>query len=189
MPTWMAPKLPPPAKTKAVLAGPAWSDADKVLLRSPHRRVGERPRGVCGRYSSPTRAALSTLALEVRHLRGMHASSPEMTMENDGSALDERLLDHKVAGLVVAAFEKTARFEHLAQFFQHRRAAAHHDAVAGDIQRRLPDIVEQLLRGDQVGDAAAVAERLAGHGRVIHKLVGQQRSEQFVVPQLRDQLL
>src|SRR6476646_2647689 len=32
MPTWMAPKLPPPANTKAVLAGAAWSDIDKVLL-------------------------------------------------------------------------------------------------------------------------------------------------------------
>jgi len=38
---------------------------------------------------------------------------------------------------------------------QHRRAAAHHDAVGGDIQRRLADIVEQLLRGEQVGAAAA----------------------------------
>src|SRR5437773_2098656 len=28
----MAPKLPPPANTKAVFAGPAWSDTDKVLL-------------------------------------------------------------------------------------------------------------------------------------------------------------
>ena len=30
MPTWMAPKLPPPAKTKAVLRGPAGLDPDKV---------------------------------------------------------------------------------------------------------------------------------------------------------------
>src|SRR2546430_10353639 len=28
----MAPKLPPPANTKAVFAGPAWSDTDKVLF-------------------------------------------------------------------------------------------------------------------------------------------------------------
>ncbi len=29
-----------------------------------------------------------------------------------GSALDERLFDHEVAGLAVAALEETARFEH-----------------------------------------------------------------------------
>ncbi len=57
------------------------------------------------------------------------------------------------------------------------------------IQRRQADIVEQLLRGDQVGDAAAVAERLAGHGRIIDELLGQERPEQFVVAQLRHQFL
>src|SRR5450759_752084 len=42
------------------------------------------------------------------------------------SAFDERLLDHKMAGLAVAAFEKAARLEHLAQLVQHAGAAAHH---------------------------------------------------------------
>jgi len=42
---------------------------------------------------------------------------------------------------------------------------------------------------DQVGDAAAVAERLARHGRIILQLPGQQRPEQFVIPQFRHQLL
>ena len=60
-----------------------------------------------------------------------------------------------MAGLAVAAFEEAARLERLAQFFQHRGAAAHHDAVGPDVERRLADIVEQLLRGDQVGDAAS----------------------------------
>src|ERR1700687_5358633 len=73
------------------------------------------------------------------------------------SALDERLLDHKMAGLAVAAFEKAARLEHLAQLVQHAGAAAHHDPVGADIERRLTDIVKQLFRGDQVGDPAAVA--------------------------------
>src|SRR5260370_4911023 len=63
----------------------------------------------------------------------------------DASAFDERLLDHKMAGSAVIAFEKTARFKHLAQFFEHARAAAHHDAVVTDIQRRLTDIVKQLF--------------------------------------------
>ncbi len=57
----------------------------------------------------------------------------------------ERLLDHEMTGLAVIAFGKTARFEHLAQFFQHGRAAAHHDPIGLDIERRLADIVEQLL--------------------------------------------
>ena len=94
----------------------------------------------------------------------------------------------KWPGSLLAAFGKAARLEHLPQFFQHRRAAAHHDAVGFDIERRLADIVEQLFRGDQVGDAAAVAERLAGDGRIIQQLLGQQRPEQFVVAQLRHQL-
>src|ERR1700738_4109696 len=100
------------------------------------------------------------------------------------SPLHERLLDHKMAGLAVAAFEEAARFEHLAQLFEHAGAAAHHDAVGLDVERRLMDIVEQLFRGDQVGDAAAVAERLARHGRIILQLLGQQRSEQFIVAEL-----
>ncbi len=69
------------------------------------------------------------------------------------------------------------------------RAAAHHDAIGLDIERRLVDVVEQLLGRDQVGDAAAVAERLAGHGRVIQQLLRQQRSEQFIVAQLGDEFL
>ena len=61
------------------------------------------------------------------------------------SPFDERLLDDKMAGLAVIAFGKSARLEHDAQLFQHRRAAAHHDAVGLDVERRLADIVEQLL--------------------------------------------
>src|ERR1700760_1026174 len=56
---------------------------------------------------------------------------------NDGesSPFHERLLDHKMARLVAAAFEEAAGFEHLAQFFEHAGAAAHHDAVGGDVER------------------------------------------------------
>src|ERR1700704_5479298 len=104
------------------------------------------------------------------------------------SAFDERLLDHEMAGLAVTAFEKTARFKHLAQLFEHARTAAHHDPVVTDIQRRPTDVVEQLFRSDQIGDAAAVAERLAGDGRIIQKLPGQQRAEKLVLPQPRYQL-
>ena len=95
----------------------------------------------------------------------------------------------KWPGLWLAPSTKPRGFEQLLQFFQHRRAAAHHDAVGLDVERTLVDVVEQLVRRDQVGDAAAVAERLAGHGRVIQQLLRQQRPEQFVVAQLGDQLL
>src|ERR1700686_5424138 len=62
-----------------------------------------------------------------------------------GSPFDEGFLDHEMARLAGVAFGKTARFEHLAQLFQHGRAAAHHDAIRPDIERRLADVVEQLL--------------------------------------------
>jgi hypothetical protein len=61
-----------------------------------------------------------------------------------GSAFDERFFNDEMAGLAVAAFEEATRFEGLAQFFEHARAAAHHDAVGLDVERRLTDIVEQL---------------------------------------------
>jgi hypothetical protein len=38
----MAPKLPPPANTKAVFTRPSWTDADKALL-SLYRRVDDTP--------------------------------------------------------------------------------------------------------------------------------------------------
>ena len=53
----------------------------------------------------------------------------------------------------------------------------------------MPRSVEQLPERDQVGDAAAVAERLAGHGRIVDQLVVNQRPEQLVVPQIVDELL
>src|SRR4029077_8077068 len=90
------------------------------------------------------------------------------------STFDERLFNDKMAGLAVAAFEKSARFKHLAQLFEHAPTAAHHDPIVADIQRRLTDIVKQLFRSDEIGDAAAVAKRLAGDGRIIHKLSGEQ---------------
>jgi len=63
-----------------------------------------------------------------------------MTVER--SALDKRLFDHEVSGFVVAAFGEATRLEQLPEFPKHRRAAAHHDAIGCDIERRLADIVE-----------------------------------------------
>src|SRR6516164_131815 len=45
------------------------------------------------------------------------------------------------------------------------------------------------MRGDEIGDATAVAKRLAGDGRIIDQFLAQQWPKQFIVAQLRDKLL
>src|SRR6516162_4965317 len=108
----------------------------------------------------------------------MYARGPALhALPAADSAFDESLLNDEMPGLAVTALGKAAVFEHLAQFFEHRGTAAHHDPVLGDIERRLADIVEQLRGSDEVGGAAAIAERLAGDGRIIDELFFQQRSE------------
>jgi hypothetical protein len=168
----MAPKLPPPANTKAVFAGTAWFDTDKVLfapgivaLANRHATFG------CG-YSSGRADRIINIGCDATpsfrdgpkdqtsdaqlrigesgnydvEIRVRAHARPGMTAwKRKDSAFDERLLDHEMTGLAVIAFGKTARFEHLAQLFQHGRAAAHHDPVGLDIERRLADIVKQLL--------------------------------------------
>jgi hypothetical protein len=59
-----------------------------------------------------------------------------------GLALDESLLDDEMAGLGMVAFREAALFERLAQIFQHAGAAAQHDTVSLDVQRRQADVVE-----------------------------------------------
>ena len=159
----MAPKLPPPANTKAVFA--AWFDTDKVLfapaigaLAHSHATFG------CG-YSSGRAGCIINIGCDAtssfrdvpkdqtRNLEIMmsrfrvraHARPGMTAWKRQDSAFHERLLDHEMTGLAVIAFGKTARFEHLAQLFQHGRAAAHHDPIGLDIERRLADIVKQLL--------------------------------------------
>src|SRR6516225_10450723 len=183
MPTWIAPKLPPPASTRAVVARPECSGIAKAVT-SP--RSGASQRAPLGELIA---AAQREVLPSQRHPGRASPRAASRDLINDNSALDEGLLDHEMAGLVVGAFAKAARLEHLLQLFQHRGAAAHHDAVGRDVERLLADIVEELFGSDQVGDAAAVAERLAGDSRIIDKLVGEQRSEQLVVAQLRHQLL
>src|SRR6185437_1613329 len=104
---------------------------------------------------------------------GRVAPSPAIRLTGTAAELPlrEGLLDHEMAGLAVTALDKAARREHLLEVFQHRRAAAHHDAVGFEIERSLPEVVEQLPGGDEVGDAATVAERLAGDGRIIAQLL------------------
>ena len=43
------------------------------------------------------------------------------------------------------------------------------------------DILEQLARGDEVVDAAAIAERLARHGRIVDELPADVVADEFVV--------
>src|SRR6266404_8704624 len=104
-----------------------------MLLRRVVATAFARQKAVAtGPGSRPGRRLISSLALRLAGTTGR-------------SAFHERLLDHEMTGLAVIAFGKTARFEHLAQLFQHGRAAAHHDPIGLDIQRRLADIVKQLL--------------------------------------------
>src|SRR6516164_2605304 len=93
-------------------------------------------------------------------------------------ALYKRLLDDEMAGHVARAFDKAISLKHLLQLSQHRRTAAHHDAVGCDVERRLSDIVEELFGRNQIGDAAAVPKRLARDGRIVDQLVAEQRPEQ-----------
>src|ERR1700739_4016791 len=109
----MAPKLPPPAKTKAVFAGPAWLDRDKAP-GAPRSR-GERPRDVRRRYSTRKRGDAINIGCDNRHSGMVRRTRPRISRfrvrvfdapRNDGlrgtaSAFDERLLDHKMAGLAV----------------------------------------------------------------------------------------
>ena len=177
----MAPKLPPPANTKAVFAGPAWLDTDKVLfapavdaLTKSYATFGcvysNGKRGCAikigcedtivipertGRVQRPTlrpsfrdgpKDQTRNLEIIISGFRVRAHARPRMTAgKRKDLPFDERFLDHKMTRLAVIAFGKTTRFEHLAQLFQHGRAAAHHDPIRLDIERRLADIVEQLL--------------------------------------------
>jgi hypothetical protein len=52
MPTWMAPKLPPPANTKAVFAGLGWSDTDKASVAPGIAALARTHATVGSAYSS-----------------------------------------------------------------------------------------------------------------------------------------
>ncbi len=84
-------------------------------------------------------------------------------------------------GLAVVALFVAAVGEELAGVADHVGAAAEHEAVVLDRHVRQSDILEQLARGHQVGDPAAVAERLAGHGRVVDQLRADHLAQKFVL--------
>jgi hypothetical protein len=52
------------------------------------------------------------------------------------SSLDKSLLDHELTGRGVITFNEPACFEHGPQVCEHRRAAAQHDAIGREIERR-----------------------------------------------------
>ncbi len=99
----------------------------------------------------PAAAANGTLLAFVR-------ASLRLSM-TDASALRERLLDHELRRLAVIAFDKALASQQRARVLHQRRAAADHDAVMRGLERGEADIAEQFAGIDQVGDAAAVAER------------------------------
>src|SRR6478736_10559580 len=88
-----------------------------------------------------------------------------------------------MAGLTVAAFEKAAFDQQIAQIGQHAWAAAYHHAIAGEVERWHANILEQLVGRDQVGDAPAIAERFADDGRVIYEPVADDLAEEIIPPQ------
>src|ERR1700722_9134147 len=100
------------------------------------------------------------------------------------SFLDEGTLDDVVAGRRMIALDETAFVQNGAQIVEHRGAAAKHHAVVLAIERRQAEILGECVRGDEIGEAAAIAERLARHGRVINELAAHEVTEEFVIRQL-----
>src|SRR5262249_22290505 len=70
------------------------------------------------------------------------------------SFLGERALDDEVARRGGVAFLEAAVLEHVLQVGEHAGAAADHHAVVGCIERRHLQVLEQLARLDELGDAA-----------------------------------
>src|ERR1700731_1223984 len=71
----MAPKLPPPANTKAVLAGPAWLGRAKDSF-APGTGVGRRPRGVRRGYSRRKPGCAINIGCGMPSFRGARERSP-----------------------------------------------------------------------------------------------------------------
>src|SRR5262249_22513733 len=105
------------------------------------------------------------------------------------SSFDKGLFDHEVTRLGMIALDKAARHEHCVELFEHRRAAAQHDAIRLPIEAGKVDVFKQLIGCNQIGDAAAVAERLAGDGRIVNELVLDQGTKELVTAQVFHEVL
>src|SRR5262245_30199130 len=116
--------------------------------------------------SSPQLTATESATTGQRSL----AMTPSVTTKKTADArtdalfFPKRFFDHEFAGTSACAFVKAALLQDLPHFLQHLRAAAQHHPVRGRIDWRNADVLEKLPRGNEVGDAAAVTERLAGDG-------------------------
>src|SRR5260370_13022138 len=81
------------------------------------------------------------------------------------------------------ALDKTLVQQVRRRVVDQRGAAANHDAVMYGRKRSKACIAEQFSRSHQVGDAAAIAERVARHGRIIDQLVAYEVADQIVLRQ------
>ena len=109
--------------------------------------------------------------------------------ELDPSGLDEGLFQDEVAGRGQRALFIAALYQQGLEFGEDGGTAAEHQAIDGGIQRRDAQVLEDLARGDQVGDAALGLERLAGHGRIVAQLAADQFAEDLVLVQFGFQQL
>ena len=90
----------------------------------------------------------------------------------------------------MAGFLEAVGVENLAAVLEHARAAAQHEAILFQIELRQADVGKQLAVAHQVGQAALVAERLAGNRRVVDQLFTYQIAEVLVIGQhVVDQIL
>src|SRR5690606_25456689 len=100
-----------------------------------------------------------------------------------GLFFDKSLFDHIVTGRTLAAFLKAAFFQNLLGFRQHIRASAQHHAVVVMVEFGYSAIFEKLPRTDEVGQATAIAVRLARDGRIIDELLLHHFAEEFILRQ------
>src|ERR1700738_3425283 len=96
----------------------------------------------------------------------------------------ESLLDHELAGLAVIALDESLGRQQRAGVMDQRRTAADHDPILFGREWRKGGIAEQFGRRDQVGDPAAIAERIARHSRIIDQLVADEFADQIVLWQV-----
>src|SRR6266404_4659854 len=155
----MAPKLPPPANTKAVFAGLAWFNTDKETL-APATRVGGA-RGVLAGFVAGDRGVYHSLHRRPRERvanAGTHnhrcvllprvaataIAKHKAVAMGPGSRLKAGTTKDKLAALACPG-RRALSARRTPSRSRNGRAGAHHDPIALDIERRLADIVEQLL--------------------------------------------
>ena len=81
---------------------------------------------------------------------------------------------------VIALFQ-AGTGEKLARIRDHFGAAAQHEPIVLERHRWQTDVGEELAGSYQVGDAAGVAERLAGHGGIIDEPVADEFTDEVVL--------